>query len=148
MCCFSEFGLPTHRRNLASEEAVPATDTTSLIEEVEAAEYVGRVLTGLRDAGATGAMLWCYSDYDAATFGRPPMDVATHERSFGLWRADATPKPAVDVVRAFAGSTRLAAPETEPWIDIEPDRYRAAPGAELPRLYERYLRASDPTGDA
>ncbi len=50
--------------------------------------------------------------------------------------------------RAFAGSTRLAAPETEPWIDIEPDRYRAAPGAELPRLYERYLQASDPTGDA
>jgi endo-1,4-beta-mannosidase len=143
---FSEFGLPTYRGVRASEEAT--TGPSPLIDEVEAAAYVERVLSGLRDAGATGAMLWCYSDYDLDTFGRPPLDVATHERSFGLWRADGTPKPAVDLVRAFAGSTRLAPPKVEPWIDIEPDRYWDAPGAELPRLYERYLRVSAANGEA
>ncbi len=112
---------------------------STLIEEAEAAEYVRRVLPGLREAGATGAMLWCYSDYHPATFAHPPLDEAVHERSFGLWRADGSPKPAVDVVRSFAGATRLPAPDREPWIDIDAERYWERPEFELPRLYGRFL---------
>ena len=110
-----------------------------MIEEVEAAEYVRRVLPGLREAGATGAMLWCFSDYHPATFEHPPLDEAVHERSFGLWRADGSPKPALDVVRSFAGATRLPALDRERWIDIDAERYWERPGVELPRLYQRYL---------
>jgi endo-1,4-beta-mannosidase len=136
---FSEFGLPTfHARDRAGED-VGTKSVSPLIEETEAAEYVRRVLPGLRRAGATGAMLWCYSDYHPGTFEHPPLDEAVHERSFGLWRADGTPKPAVEVVRSFAGATRLPPPESEPWIDIDPERYWQRPGIELPRLYERYL---------
>ena len=139
---FSEFGLPTFRAGDPGDEDAPSS-APPLIEEAEAAEYVRHVLSGLRDAGATGAMLWCYSDYHPATFELPPLDVAIHERSFGLWRADGSPKPALDAVRAFAGSTRLPAPEREPWIDIDAARYWERPEGELPRLYGRYRAAAD-----
>lgn len=148
---FSEFGLATYREGDRSSEHTGMEDTSLLIDEVEAAEYVRRVLHGLRHAGATGAMLWCYADYDPGTFEHPPLDEAIHERSFGLWRSDGTPKPAVEVVKAFAGATRLPASNTEPWIDIDPERYWKQPGVELPRLYEQYLvwasagRAEEPT---
>ena len=40
----------------------------------------------------------------------PPFDEARHERSFGLWRADGSPKPAVavpaDVLQSYAGTYR------------------------------------------
>jgi endo-1,4-beta-mannosidase len=140
---FSEFGLPTYREGDEASELARTTSPSPLTEEAEAAEYVRRVLAGLRDAGAIGAMLWCYSDYHPDTFEHPPMDEAIHERSFGLWRADRTPKPAVDVVRSFAGSTRLPCPDREPWIDIDPERYWQQPDLELPRLYERYLTRSN-----
>jgi endo-1,4-beta-mannosidase len=140
---FSEFGLPTYREGEQASERARAASSSPLIEETEAADYVRRVLPGLRRAGATGAMLWCYSDYHRSTFGFPPLDEAIHERSFGLWRADGTPKPAVEVVKAFAGATRLSPPDDEPWIDIDPQRYWQQPGVELPRLYERYLTGSD-----
>ncbi len=137
---FSEFGLPTYREGDPASDRARVTSSSPLIEENMAARYVGRVLAGLRRAGATGAMLWCYSDYEPATFALPPLDEAIHERSFGLWRADGTPKPAVEVVRAFAGEPRLAPPEAEPWIDVDADRYWRRPGAELMRLYERYVK--------
>jgi endo-1,4-beta-mannosidase len=135
---FSEFGLPTFRDGDPGVEDAPSSSSL-LIEESEAAEYVRRVLPGLREAGATGAMLWCYSDYHPATFEHPPLDEAVHERSFGLWRADGSPKPAVDVVRSFAGATRLPAPDRESWIDIDAELYWEGPEVELPRLYGRFL---------
>ena len=54
-----------------------------------------------RRAGCVGAMLWCYTDYDSAIWHDPPLDLAVHERSFGLWRADGSPKPSVAVVEAI-----------------------------------------------
>lgn len=136
---FTEFGLPTYREGDRASEHARTQSASPLVEEAEAAEYVRRVLPGLRRAGATGAMLWCYSDYDAGSFEHPPLDEAIHERSFGLWRADGTPKPAVEVARSFAGATLLPTPDPEPWIDIERERYWERPGVELARLYERYL---------
>jgi endo-1,4-beta-mannosidase len=142
---FSEFGLPTYREGDPPGEHVRTQSTSPLTEEAEAAEYVRRVLHGLRRTGAIGAMLWCYSDYDPGTFEHPPLDQAIHERSFGLWGADRTPKPAVEVVRSFAGATRLPPPDDERWIDIDPEHYWERPGVELPRLYERYLALISPS---
>jgi endo-1,4-beta-mannosidase len=139
---FSEFGLPTFREGDEASQDARTTSPSPLTEEAEAAEYVRRVLPGLRDAGASGAMLWCYSDYHPDMFERTPLDEAIHERSFGLWRADGAPKPAVQMVRSFAGTGRLRPPDAEPWIDIDPERYWQQPGVELPRLYERYLARS------
>jgi endo-1,4-beta-mannosidase len=135
---FAEFGLPTYRRGDPSGEAVRRQDPRSLVEEATAAAYTERALGALQAAGCTGAMLWCYSDYDSAIWEDPPLDLAVHERSFGLWRADGSPKPSVAVVEAFAGARRLARQDDYPWIDLEPDQYLVAPEVELPRLYGLY----------
>ena len=56
-------------------------------------------------------MLWCYTDYDPAIWEKPPLDLAVHERSFGLWRADGSPKPSVAAVAAFTGAVRVDSPD-------------------------------------
>jgi endo-1,4-beta-mannosidase len=134
---FSEFGLPTYRRGYPSEQRV-REGATALVEEDAAAAYTTRALEALRCAGCLGAMLWCYSDYEPVLWKHPPFDLAPHERTFGLWRADGSPKPAVAAVTAFAGAERCAIGQAEPWIDIERDVFRSDPSAQLPRLYRRY----------
>jgi endo-1,4-beta-mannosidase len=142
---FAEFGLPTTKRGAPDCERAVASSAPALVEETEAASYVGRALAALRDCGTMGAMLWCYSDYAEAIWGLPPLDLAVHERSFGLWRADASPKPAVAAVEAFA--KRVATNdagrsiEDSAWIDIDAGEYYRAPSSELRRLYRRYCEA-------
>ena len=133
---FSEFGLPTAPRG---EPAQPP-----FVTEDDAARYTGQVLDGLRQAGCTGGMLWCYGDYDQRIWNDPPLDEAVHERRFGLWRADGSAKPAVGVAAAFAGAT-CSAPPDDDWIDIDADRYWQRPGVELPRLYGRFKDAQTGT---
>ena len=122
---FSEFGLPS-----------------LLVGEEAGAAYTARALEGLRRAGCLGALLWCYSDYDPALWESPPFDLAPHERSFGLWRADGSPKPAVAAVAAFVGAARCTAAHADAWIDIDRDEFRLDPRAQLPRLYRRYREQS------
>jgi endo-1,4-beta-mannosidase len=85
-----------------------------------------------------GAMLWCYTDYDPALWETPPFDKAIHERSFGLWRADGSPKPSVDAVAALTRTNRIDRPDDFAWIDIEPDEFFLDPATHLRRLYRRY----------
>jgi endo-1,4-beta-mannosidase len=132
---FAEFGVPTGR----------SSSGPALVDEQAAASYVDRALRALLECGSTGALLWCYSDYAEAIWGLPPLDLAVHERSFGLWHADASPKPAVAVVEAFAKRRvaprvvdSLAAPT---WVDVDAAEFYRAPGSELPRLYRRYCEA-------
>ncbi|HEY5058721.1 MAG TPA: cellulase family glycosylhydrolase [Gaiellaceae bacterium] len=138
---FSEFGLPTYRAGDESRERAPEQSASLLVEEEAAAAYMQRALAALRGAGCAGAMVWCYTDYDPAIWAKPPLDVAIHERSFGLWRADGSPKPAVAAVQAFTGTTRLNPPEHLAWIDIDPDKFYADPRLHLRRLYRRYRQS-------
>ena len=135
---FAEFGLPTFRRGGPVGDGLRLRNASSLVEEQAAAAYTERALAALQRAGCVGAMLWCYSDYDSAIWAAPPLDLAVHERSFGLWRADGSPKPSVAVVEAFAGARRLARPDGYPWIDLEPEEFLVDPDAQLPRLYGLY----------
>ena len=135
---FSEFGLPTYRRGDPAGERARRRSPTLLIEEDAAAAYTTRALTALRCAGCLGAMLWCYSDYDPALWDRPPLDLAPHERSFGLWRADGSPKPSVAAVAAFAGADRRDSTDDDTWIDLDRDEFYLDPSAQLPHLYHRY----------
>ena len=127
---FSEFGLPT------TEAEKPAQPM--LVDEEVAAHYTDRALRDLRRAGATGAMLWCANDYDPTIWNDPPLDDATHERSFGLWHSDGSAKPAVATLTAAAGNEVLAGPVDRSWIDIEPHEFFTAGGSHLGRLYQRY----------
>jgi endo-1,4-beta-mannosidase len=130
---FSEFGLPTSRAGRSSRDP-------RLVDEDAAASFTASALEALRDAGCLGAMLWCCSDYQRARWSSPPLDLAQHERSFGLWRADGSPKPAVAAVAAFAGAARCDADADDSWIDIGAEDFLLDPGRQLPRLYDRYRR--------
>lgn len=141
---FSEFGLPTYRRGNPSERSAEAEAT--LVEEDAAAAYTTRALEALRRAGCMGAMLWCYSDYEPALWQKPPLDLARHERTFGLWRVDGSPKPSVAAVTAFVGAERCAVEHSDAWIDKERDAFWLDPGGQLPRLYRRYQGAVQNTG--
>jgi hypothetical protein len=131
---FSEFGLPT----LGPGERAPDRDESMLVGEREAAAYTDRALHVLRDAGATGAMLWCANDYSPAIWRLPPLDEATHERTFGLWRADGSPKPAVTAIASHRGLDCAEVGGDHAWIDIEPEDFYDHGGSHLPRLYRRY----------
>ena len=142
---FAEFGVPTIIVGGPDRGRVAKPAGPQLVDERAAASYVDRALPALLGCGSTGAMLWCYSDYAETIWDLPPLDRAVHERSFGLWRADGTPKPALAVVKAFASQGAHVAHEAltadATWIDIEPLEYYRAPGLELPRLYRRYCHA-------
>lgn len=140
---FSEFGLPTFRRAGPSERRAEG-ESSLLVDEGAAAAYTARALEALRRAGCLGAMLWCYSDYSAALWESPPLDRARHERTFGLWRIDGSPKPSVAAVAAFAGAERCQVAQAEPWIDIEPDEFWLDPSRQLRRLYRCYQGAVSP----
>jgi hypothetical protein len=107
-----------------------------------AAAYTTAALEGLRRAGCLGAFLWCYSDYDPALAKSPPFDLAPHERTFGLWRIDGSPKPAVAAIAAFVGAERCTPGLADAWIDIDRDEFLLDPNAQLPRLYRRYREQS------
>lgn len=127
---FEEFGLPTGEPS--------GTGPGTLNAESAAAAYTGRALDGLRQAGCTGALLWCFADYAAALHHRPPFDEAPHERSFGLWRSDGSAKPAVAEITARANRLRLTPPTALGWIDIGLDEFLADRRRHLARLYQRY----------
>ena len=135
---FSEFGLPTYRAGDPAGEQARQESRSPLIEEQAAAAYTERALISLRQAGCAGAMLWCYTDYDQAIWKTPPLDLAIHERSFGLWHADGSPKPAVAAVTALTGTNRVESADIDEWIDILPDEFFRDPSVQLPRLYRRY----------
>ena len=139
---FSEFGLPTYRTGDGrTQRPREQLSQPLLVEEEAAAAYTQRALAALRGAGCLGAMVWCYADYDPAIWVKPPIDVAIHERSFGLWRADGSPKPAVAAIQAFAGTTRLDVSGNHGWIDVDPHEFYVDPGLHLPRLYRRYRQS-------
>jgi endo-1,4-beta-mannosidase len=75
-----------------------------MASEEALAEYFAEVLPRLVDVGVTGAMPWCFADFDANLWNRPPYDENWHERYFGLVRPDGSLKPHAKILRNFAAS--------------------------------------------
>jgi len=122
---FEELGMPTRT---SEEEGV-------------AEAFVAESLDALYEVGAAGAMLWCYADYASEIWDRPPLDVAPHERFFGLWRADGAAKPAARHLGRYRGVLRKPPRAASEWIDADPARFYDAPLDTLRHLYERYTTA-------
>lgn len=141
---FSEFGVPTLPLPRQGDNDSPESsgEGPALVSEEEAALYVRRGLRALQDCGATGAMIWCYSDYVPKIFSQAPFDRAPHERSFGMYRADGTAKPVVDETRAFCHSapkvaTTSPVKESE-FIDLTAKEFYDSPRRHLARLFSKY----------
>ncbi len=105
----AEFGLPVNPG--AGTRSVTMTwggqeRTVALVDEQEAGRYVREVLPVARDAGATGALIWCFSDYASELYGELPLDTLLHERYFGIYAADGRLKATGEAMRDFARSLR------------------------------------------
>jgi endo-1,4-beta-mannosidase len=131
---FGEFGLPTTPRLDA--------DDRLLVDEADAARYVGRSLDGLRAAGCIGAFVWCFADYADELADVPPFDLAPHELSFGLWRPDGEPKPAVAQIRERSAAARVRPQDPGAWLDIDRAAFDENRRGQLRRLYARYRDAA------
>lgn len=130
---FEEFGAPT--RDRADPDAEAAADL--LLDEGAAARYTARAIDAIAEAGCTGALLWCYADYAPAIWTEPPLDAAVHERHFGLWHADGSPKPAVGELARRRGLARAPTPP-DAWIEGSREGFYERPLANLIRLYAAY----------
>ena len=111
-----------------------------MASEEDLADYVGAVLPRLVEAGATGAMLWCFADYAPHLWSQPPCDEAQHERFFGLVRPDGSLKPHAQRLRAFAAQRpQLRPARRRVTLDVTPEAYYADPAGHARRLYRAYL---------
>ena len=137
-----EFGLCTAP---PGEEARTITDdflgqprAQYLASEEEAAAYYDAVLARLVGTGAAGAYAWCYGDYDASLFDRPPLATAVRERTFGLVRADGSEKPAAEAFRKLRQRRDAGNLHPAPFsytVDVGADEYYRAPPRHFARLY-------------
>jgi endo-1,4-beta-mannosidase len=129
---FAEFGAATRDGDPDAERG-----PSPLLTEEEAGRYSARAFARLHAAGAVGGLVWCYADYDRAIWSEPPLDRAPHERHFGLWRADGTPKPAVAAVREWSRQRRVAPPPLI-WSERDRTEFYRSPRDTLVRLYRAY----------
>ncbi len=133
---FAEFGAATRDGDPEAESG-----PSPLLTENEAGRYTERAFARMHAAGAVGGMVWCYSDYDRAIWSEPPLDRAPHERHFGLWRADGTPKPSVAAFREWSGRPRVA-PAPPSWSPSDRTEFYRSPRESLVRLYRAYTATS------
>jgi endo-1,4-beta-mannosidase len=78
--------------------------TQFMASEDALAEYFALVLPKLVEAGAIGALPWCFADYHPSLWDRPPCSEFWHERFFGLVRPDGSIKPHAKILRDFAAT--------------------------------------------
>lgn len=150
---FSEFGNPTcptgtvspyDRVPLPGEKvdlaAQPIENPApyACLTEGEMSEYAYAVLDKLHKRGALGAYWWCYADYAGDVAKLPPFDKAPHELTFGIVRADGSPKPIATTLRRFAKEKREVVPPPPPIVD-EVQYYAHLPKA-LDETYLQYLQ--------
>lgn len=138
---FQELGLPTEPSSgrLPGEDRRKLTALRiSLSSEEEMAGYYRQVLPLLLEQGVIGALARGYGDYDSSLWGLPPLDAQVHERFFGLFRADGSPKPAVAVLRDFFGQGRTVRGPDLSWIELPAKDYYQNPLGNLQRLYRDF----------
>lgn len=128
---FSEFGNPTC-------PPTPSAGAMGCLDENAMAQYATQVLTRLRVRGATGALWWCWADYDRQLEQSPPFDRAPHELHFGIVRADGNEKPVASALASFAKQQHMVVNANDVLDLDESGYYLGLPGSTV-RAYESYL---------
>lgn len=146
-----EFGLCT---SPAGEPSQTIEDTflgkrrqQLMVSEEEAADYYATVLDRLWETGAMGAMAWDYADYPEALWEKPPLDLAKRERSFGVFRANHSAKPAAEVLKRFSEDVKTGEIQRRLGVcgskavhfDVTPEGYYQTPEDSFRESYATYL---------
>ncbi len=125
---------------LIEEVGIPSSNTYKndvVVSEEEAHNYYERLLKKLKHYPFLGVLFWCYGDYESSLWDSPPLDENPHERFFGLFRANKSPKPFINLINILREENKKK-PLKYDWIDIEPSDYYKEPLDNLKRLYRRF----------
>jgi endo-1,4-beta-mannosidase len=139
--------LGRHRNVLLEEFGAPAAESplrnlsVPVMDYRTSANFTRRALQALHRSGFPGAMLWCFADYHDSLWSDPPFDDFPHERYFGLWSNDYSPKPALAEAQCIAGTKRKKWPDQLPWIDILPRDFYRDPLGNLRRFFHDYCES-------
>jgi endo-1,4-beta-mannosidase len=114
--------------------------TQFMAGEEDFADYLSEVLPRLVDAGATGALIWCFADYDPSLWNKPPCDEVRHERYFGLVRPDGSIKPHAEVIKKFADSRPFVKEDVRKVeLGMSSEDYYKSPYENMKNLYRKYI---------
>ena len=89
------------------------------------------------------ALAWCYSDYAPPLWALPPLKQNIHERYFGLFLHDGSPKKQL---QAFHPSNwqdlRGGSQDNWSWLeDFDPDNFYIDPPQQLTAMFAAYHNA-------
>ena len=112
-----------------------------LVSEDEAEIFYDRTLSFIRDFNFKGAFLWCFAYYAESLWNLPPFDKNIHERFFGIFRDDGSPKRSLDAIRRFVSQKKETVEVALDWIDINSEDYYEKPEENLIRLFQRFKSA-------
>lgn len=118
----------------------------NLVSERRAVEYTETALPALVEAGAVGAIVGNYTDFEAGLFDSPPFDIRLSERYRGLWRADGTLKPHGRAIGEFAETNPSVQvpPLRRAHVDVSINAYYDDPLSHCQRLHQRYSSQVSP----
>jgi len=133
------FGVATlPPASVLPDEDLEKIESTSLVEDGEAAVYYERVLNRLQENGVRGGLVRSFSDYDSSLWNAPPFDMRISERFYGLFRWNGAPKEALKGFRGIHSHEEVPLPSSPGWIDIRPGEFCEKPRDHFHRLYKRF----------
>ena len=137
---FQELGapsIPTIAPYISAQEKAALKCPLWSEEEVKA--YYQKAIQGLAAAGMIGAWSWCYADYSPQLWDKTPLKENRHERYFGLFRHDGTPKPAAYLFKDIKPALNYPDQSKIKWLDaFERDNFYLDPLNNLPAMYKAY----------
>lgn len=113
-------------------------DDIPLVSEGDAEIFYDRTLSLIRNSGFKGAFLWCFADYSENLWHLPPFDRKIHERFFGIFRDDGSPKRSLDAIQRFKSQKKEIMEVNLDWIDISSKDFYRNPRENLIHLFQRF----------
>lgn len=136
---FQEFGapsMPTIPPYLGEKEKPDLK--CPLFTEAEVYEYYRKALQLLANSGMIGAWAWCYADYCPELWDKPPLDANIHERFFGLFRHDGSPKLAARLFKEL-NELKISNPGLPSWLqNFDKDTFYLKPKENLKLMYKTF----------
>lgn len=134
-----EFGICTRPADDRLKEIRYYDDgNIPLISEYEAEIFYDDTLGMIRNFGFKGAFLWCFADYAESLWNLPPFDKSIHERFFGIFRDDGSPKRSLNAVQKFLSRKKEIREVGFDWIDISSEDFYKSPRENLIYLFQRF----------